>query len=108
MSPKLIAILVIVLIIIFGGMALTMKRAADKRRDRTAFVTMGTDAQKTRDGPGSRGNDGSRFTDRDPGPSRVSLGETAALQARVDALEREVAALRETVERLSSELGVSR
>jgi hypothetical protein len=38
MSPKLILILVIVLVIIFGGMALTMKRAADKRRDRTALV----------------------------------------------------------------------
>ena len=36
MSPKVIAILVIILLVIFGGMALTMKKATDKRRDRTA------------------------------------------------------------------------
>lgn len=40
MSPKVIAILVIILLVIFGGMALTMKKASDKRRDRTAAVTL--------------------------------------------------------------------
>ena len=39
MSPKVIAILVIILLVIFGGMALTMKRSADKRRERTADYT---------------------------------------------------------------------
>jgi hypothetical protein len=38
MNPKLIVILVVILLIIFGGMALTMKRAADKKRDRTGEV----------------------------------------------------------------------
>ena len=37
MSPRVILIIVILLLIVFGGMALTMKRAADKRRDRTAW-----------------------------------------------------------------------
>ena len=52
MNPKLIVILVVILLIIFGGMALTMKRAADKKRDRTgeapAIVTPGTDPSATR------------------------------------------------------------
>ena len=34
MTPKVIAILVILLIVIFGGMALTMKRAAHQRSER--------------------------------------------------------------------------
>lgn len=50
MSPRVILIIVILLLIVFGGMALTMKRAADKRRDRTAsvqLVTPGTDPTVT-------------------------------------------------------------
>ena len=38
MSPRVLLILVILLLVIFGGMALTMKRSADKRRDRTASL----------------------------------------------------------------------
>lgn len=37
----------------------------------------------------------------------VSMSEMATLRAKVDALEREVAALRETVSRLSRELGIT-
>ncbi len=36
MSPKVIAILVVIVLVIMGGMALTMKKAADKRKERTA------------------------------------------------------------------------
>ena len=41
MSPKLIAILVVILLVIFGGMALTMKRAAKKNQERTAAIETG-------------------------------------------------------------------
>ena len=34
----MIAILVVILLVIFGGMALTMKKATDKRRDRTGML----------------------------------------------------------------------
>jgi hypothetical protein len=36
-SPKVLAILAVIVIVIVAGMALTMKRAAEKRRDRTAM-----------------------------------------------------------------------
>ena len=62
MSPKVIAILVIILLVIFGGMALTMKRATDKRRDRTAEAPLVLPAgpitrsagASSRSGPGPR------------------------------------------------------
>jgi len=40
MSPKVIAILVAILLVIFAGIALTMKKATDKRRERTAAVAL--------------------------------------------------------------------
>jgi hypothetical protein len=39
-SPKVLAILAVIVIVIVAGMALTMKRAAEKRRDRTAAVAL--------------------------------------------------------------------
>lgn len=38
MSPRVIALLVVILLVIFAGIALTMKKATDKRRERTAAV----------------------------------------------------------------------
>ena len=47
MSPKVIAILVVILLVIFGGMALTMKKATDKRRDRTGMLAPENRGQAT-------------------------------------------------------------
>ena len=41
------------------------------------------------------------------GSDAISMSEMATLRAKVDALEREVASLRETVSRLSRELGIT-
>ena len=57
MSPRVIAILVVILLVIFGGMALTMKRATKKNSER-----MGAGETKTyqvrflRSGGPERGN----------------------------------------------------
>ena len=37
MSPRVIAILVIILLVIFGGMALTMKKATKKNTERMSM-----------------------------------------------------------------------
>ena len=42
-----------------------------------------------------------------PASDAISMSEMATLRAKVDALEREVASLRETVSRLSRELGIT-
>ena len=37
MSPRVIAILVVILLVIFGGMVLTMKKATKKNTDRLSM-----------------------------------------------------------------------
>ena len=77
-----------------GTATLTVQRAPGAREQRWAHLMCGpVDTSAGVSAPSSGGGG--------------STGTSAALQARVDALETEVANLRTTVQRLCSELGIS-
>jgi uncharacterized protein YceH (UPF0502 family) len=90
-----------------GALVRELPRQPGSRETRWMHLLSGApeeteDRERTRISPDETG-----FAERDAGPSPVSLSEVATLRARMDALEREMAVLRETVARLSRELGIT-
>jgi uncharacterized protein len=90
-----------------GALVRELPRQPGSRETRWMHLLSGApeeteDRQRTGISP-----DETSFAERDAGSSPVSLSEMATLRARMDALEREVAVLRETVARLSRELGIT-
>ena len=87
-----------------GALVRELPRAPGSRETRWAHLLSGEPRDRGR-APGS-GED-AEASNADRGASPVSLSEMATMQARVDALEREVAELRETVAKLARELGIT-